>query len=90
MIEEMKQSTFMDFEDKEIVIDPYADKMSEAERIDFIREHGTESMQRGLNSVFQSNKYKPIKGHMWKGRLHKGKKMVRTIIEKKPHLVEND
>lgn len=90
MIEEIKQSTFMDFEDKEVVIDPYADEMSEAERIDFIREHGTESMQRGLDSVFQCNKYKPIKEHMWNSRLHSGKKMIRTIIEKKPHLLDED
>ncbi len=59
------------------------DDMSEDERIDFIREHGTDTMILGLESVLQGNKYKPKREDMWVNRLYKGKRMVRTILEKK-------
>ncbi len=59
------------------------DEMSEEERIDFIREHGTDTMVLGLESVLQGNKYKPKREDMWVNRLYKGKRMVRTILEKK-------
>lgn len=56
--------------------------MPEEERIEFIREHGTETMKKGLEVIFGRNKYKPIKEDMWKKRLFRGKKMVRKILKK--------
>ncbi len=73
-----KQTSFQDFERRE---EPPEESMSEEERIDFIREHGTESMRRGLDYILQGNKYKPKKEDMWVERLHEGKKMVRRILE---------
>ncbi|MFO8109777.1 MAG: hypothetical protein R6U17_04560 [Thermoplasmata archaeon] len=74
-----KQTSFQDFVVKEL---PLEECMSEEERIDFIREHGTDTMKRGLNYVLQGNKYKPKKQEMWEDRLHQGKKMVRQILDK--------
>jgi len=68
----------------------YANRMTEKERIDFIREYGTEVMLDGLNSIFYNRKYTPIKPEMWR-RMGKGKRMVQTIIEKRLgiHIKEN-
>ncbi len=74
-----KQSSFKDFITKEV---PLEESMSEEERIDFIREHGTDAMKRGLEYILQGNKYKPKKEKMWEERLHQGKKMVRQILDK--------
>ncbi len=74
-----KQSSFQDFITKK---EPLEECMSEEERIDFIREHGTETMKKGLEYVLQGNKYKPKKERMWEERLYEGKKMVRQILEK--------
>ena len=81
----LKQTSFADFNVVEKAEEPW-DTMSEEERIDFIREHGTDTMLIGLDAVLQGNKYKPKREDMWENRLHRGKKMVRTIIDKK----END
>lgn len=61
-----------------------ADSMDEEDRIDLIREEGTQEMEDGMKSIFGSNKYKPQKNDMWnnKSQLNKGKKMVMTIIMK--------
>lgn len=53
--------------------------MNEKERIDFIRENGTEEMKAGLKAVFGRNDYKPKREEMWENRLHRGKRMVETI-----------
>jgi len=82
MMNTLKQTSFTDF----LVInepDGPWDEMSEEERIDFIREHGTDTMIDGLEAVLQGNKYKPKREDMWENRLHKGKRMVKTIIHKK-------
>lgn len=60
-----------------------AKRMTEEERIDFIREHGTEAMKRGLDSIFNGNKYKPARKEMWESRLKRGELMVRRIIERR-------
>lgn len=82
MMSGRKQLTFADFAVVEKTDPEPWDEMSEEERIDFIRDHGTESMIRGLEYVLQGNKYKPKKEDMWVNRLYRGKRMVRTIIEK--------
>lgn len=69
------------FEDYEKINNP-ADDMSERERISFIREKGTEAMKKGMEAVFDGNKWKPKREDMWKNRLNRGKRMVRTILEK--------
>ncbi len=82
MMNNLKQTSFADF----LVVDEPdgpCDEMSEEERIDFIREHGTDTMISGLDAVLQGNKYKPKREDMWENRLYRGKKMVRTIIDKK-------
>lgn len=73
-----KQTSFQDFIVKEL---PLEECMTEEERIDFIREHGTDTMRRGLDFVLQGNKYKPKREEMWDVRLHRGKKMVKRILE---------
>lgn len=60
----------------------YAKRMTEKERILFIREYGNETQKKGMKSIFGNNKYTPKRKEMWK-RMGKGVKMVRTIIEKK-------
>lgn len=62
--------------------DDVVDSMSEEERIEFIRENGTEAQKRGMKSVFDDNKYKPKRQEMWNERLHKGRKMVRVIFQR--------
>ncbi len=74
----VKQSSFDDFAINDEP--PIEEEMSETERIEFIRRHGTDEMKAGLRSVFSGNKYKPKRDRMWENRLHKGKKMVKTII----------
>jgi len=59
------------------------EEMSEKERIDFIRETAGETIQRGMKSIFGSNKYKPKKPHQWEEQLDRGKKLVRAIVGKK-------
>lgn len=59
-----------------------AKRMSEEERIDYIREHGTCEMKNGLKAVFGRNKYEPKREKMWGDRLLKGVKMVTTLLEK--------
>lgn len=63
----------------------YADRLTEKERIEFIREYGTETMKDGMKSVFDGNKWKPKRKEMWKrdDGLDKGRRMVQTIIEKR-------
>ncbi|MFW6142586.1 MAG: hypothetical protein ACOC53_08530 [Candidatus Saliniplasma sp.] len=58
-----------------------AEEMTEEQRIDFLREHGGEDIQKLIESVFQENKYKPKKERYWNNQLHKGKKMVRRILK---------
>lgn len=60
----------------------YANRMTEKQRIDFIREYGTETMLDGLKSIFKNRKYMPVRPEMWR-RMGKGKRMVQTIIEKR-------
>lgn len=60
----------------------YANRMTEKERILFIREYGSEDQKRGLKAIFKGNKFKPVRKEMWK-RIGKGKRMVQTIVEKK-------
>ena len=57
-------------------------KMSEKERIDFIRDNGSEAQKAGLKAIFGNNQYKPKRMEMWNTRLKKGKRMVQTIVEK--------
>ncbi len=81
MVKGPQQLTFKDFdrdEKTEIV-----EGMSEKERIVFIREHGTEAMKAGLQSVFDGNRWKPRRENMWIDRLDQGKRMVKTILENK-------
>ena len=75
---EGEQTTFEDYNRSE---DPI-EKMSEKERIKFIRDNGTESMKAGMEAVFDGNKWKPKREDMWVNRLNRGKRMVRTILEK--------
>ena len=56
--------------------------MSEKERIDFIRDNGSEAQKAGLKAIFGNNQYKPKRINMWNTRLKKGKRMVQTIVEK--------
>lgn len=80
----LKQASFKDFPvNDEPPEPPVEEKMSESDRIEFIREHGTDEMKAGLRAVFSGNKYKPKRNKMWEDRLHKGKKMVKTIVESK-------
>lgn len=58
------------------------DNMTEEERIDFIREHGSEQQKAGLRAVLNGNKYKVIRNEMWSTRLKHGKRMVQTILER--------
>lgn len=64
--------------------------MTEKERIEFIREHGTEAMKDGLKFIFDGNKYKPTREDMWEERLHRGKKMVETILRKREERTKDD
>ncbi len=57
-------------------------ELSEKECIEIIREHGTEEMKKGLESILEGNKWKAKKTNMWK-RLGKGKLPVRTLYRKK-------
>jgi len=59
------------------------EEMSEKERIRYIREHGSETIQEGMNSIFKGNEWKPKKEQMWEERLDRGKKLVRAIVRKK-------
>jgi len=67
----------------------YADRLTENERIEFIREYGSECQKEGMKSLLKyphrDNCYtiREERKGMWKDRLDKGKKMVQTIIEKK-------
>lgn len=67
------------------ITDPegYARRMSEKDRIDFIREYGTDVMKEGLKVVFGNNKYTPIRKDYWEHSLQKGRRMVQTIVEKR-------
>jgi len=56
--------------------------MDEKEKIDFIREHGTEEQKDGLKSVFGRNQYKPKRKKMWKNQLKEGNRMIETILRK--------
>jgi len=57
--------------------------LNEKERIDFLKNYAeskeNEILQRGLDSIFGANKYKPKKEDLWE-RLDRGKKLVRGII----------
>lgn len=67
----------------------YADRLTEKERIDFIRKYGSEQQKDGLKSILKyphrNNCYtiKEDRKMMWKDRLNKGRRMVQSIIEKK-------
>ncbi len=79
MPERVQQSTFNDFDfDEKMEI---AEEMSEKERIEFIRQKGTDAMKAGLNAVFENNRWKPVRENMWLDRLDQGKRMVKTILE---------
>ena len=78
MSEENLQTSFDDYANS----NKSSEEMSEKERISFIRENGTESMKRGMEAVFDENKWKPKREKMWNDRLDRGKRMVRTILEK--------
>ncbi len=79
MAERPQQLTFGDFDrDEKMEI---AEDMSERERIEFIREKGTEAMKAGLDAVFENNRWKPKRENMWLDRLDQGKRMVKTILE---------
>lgn len=86
MSEGFKQLSFDDLVGQEEK--PIEEEMSERERIEFIREHGTEEMRDGLGSVFQRNKFKPMREEMWEEQLFRGKKMVRSILDKREELEE--
>lgn len=60
----------------------YANRMPEKERILFIRKYGSEVQKRGIKSIFEGNKWTPVKEGVWK-RTKKGKRIVQTIVEKK-------
>lgn len=60
----------------------YAKRMPEKERILFIREYGSEVQKKGMKSIFQGNKYKPVREGVWE-RTDRGRRMVQTIVEKK-------
>ncbi|MFW6141618.1 MAG: hypothetical protein ACOC53_03565 [Candidatus Saliniplasma sp.] len=79
MVESVQQLTFGDFDrDEKMEI---VEEMSEKERIEFIRENGTDAMKSGLNAVFDGNRWKPKRENMWLDRLDQGKRMVKTILE---------
>ncbi len=79
MAERAQQLTFGDFDrDEKMEI---VEEMSEKERIEFIREKGTDAMKAGLNAVFENNRWKPVRKNMWLDRLDQGKRMVKTILE---------
>lgn len=67
------------------ITDPlgYAKRLSEKERVAFIRKYGSETQKRGIDAVFGDNKHKPKRKEMWETRLKKGVLMVRTIITKR-------
>lgn len=60
----------------------YAKRMSEKERIDFIREYGSEQQRETLESILNGNKYKVDKEMSWK-ETKKGILPVRTIVAKR-------
>ncbi len=62
----------------------YAKRMSEKERILFIREYGSDVQKDGLKAIFHGNKWKPKpnRENVWK-RTGRGWKMVRTIVKRK-------
>lgn len=80
-MERTKQMTLDEM--PEDVEKPPEEEMTREERIDLIRERGTDAMKAGLDSILDGNKYKPKKERMWREQLKKGKRMVRTILEKK-------
>lgn len=61
----------------------YARRMTEKERIDFIREYGSEQQKKFMDSVFGRNKYEPKRKWMWKNQLDKGRRAVETIIARR-------
>lgn len=79
MAESIQQLTFGDFDRDEKT--EVVENMSEKERIEFIRDNGTEAMKAGLEAVFEDNRWKPKRENMWLDRLDQGKRMVKTILE---------
>lgn len=59
-----------------------AKRMRITDRIDLIRDEGTEEMRKGMNAVFGCNLYKPKRKNMWEERLKEGKLMVACILMK--------
>lgn len=68
----------------------YANRLTEKERIEFIREYGSEQQKDCMDAVFGRNKYEPKRKKLWKNQLDKGKKAVETIISKKIGKLEFD
>jgi len=60
----------------------YAERMPEKERILFIRKYGSEAQKDGMKSIFQGNKWTPVREGVWE-RTGRGKRIVQTIVEKK-------
>jgi len=64
----------------------YAERLTEKERIDFIREYGSEVQKSGLKSIlkypYRDNSYTIEKEGVWR-RTDKGRRIVQTIIEKR-------
>ncbi|MEF8873681.1 MAG: hypothetical protein V5A88_03300 [Candidatus Thermoplasmatota archaeon] len=65
-----------------------AEDLSEKERIQLLRNEGSEVQKKGLESIFGGNKWKPQKERerMWAEKLDEGRKPVRELI--RSHLRE--
>ncbi len=65
-----------------------AEDLSEKERIQLLRNEGSDVQKKGLESIFGGNKWKPQKERerMWAEKLDEGKKPVRELI--RSHLRE--
>jgi len=59
-----------------------AEDLSEKERIQLLRNEGSEVQRKGLRSIFGGNKWKPQKNRerMWVEKLDEGRKPVRELI----------
>ncbi|GEM_PF-2868379 len=59
-----------------------ADDLSEKERIQLLRNEGSDVQKKGIESIFGGNKWKPQKKreNMWVEKLDEGRKPVRELI----------
>lgn len=61
----------------------FAATLSERERIDFIKQHGNEIQQKGMESILKDGcDYKIDHEHQWENQFQRGKKLVQKILER--------